>query len=81
MQLLIDEVSRNLVGAYLRKLREPRFSYRMHVMELVEDSKALYKISQPKSRIIHVQMIDLSEPEADMTLEAPTVGFVGVCSD
>lgn len=76
MQLLVDETSRDLVGAYLRKLREPQLNYRQHVMELVEDSKVLYKISQQPNttgHVIHVQMIDLTEPEQDMKLQTPTV--------
>lgn len=83
MQLLIDEDSRDLVGAYLRKLREPNFNYRLHVMELVDDTKVLYKISQqpPKDRhIIHVQMIDLTEPEPATKLQTPTVGLQTVGS-
>lgn len=74
LQLLIEESSLDVLGAYERKLGEPEMNYREHVLQLVEDSKVLYKLSQQHpEHVIHVQMIDLAEPEPDLTLRDPTV--------
>jgi hypothetical protein len=74
LQLLIEESSLYVLGAYERKLCEPGMAYREHVLELVDDSKALYKLSHQAARnVIRVQMIDLAEPEPDLKLQDPSV--------
>lgn len=74
LQLLIEESSLDVLGAYERKLCEPGMAYREHVLELVDDSKALYKLSHQTARnVIRVQMIDLAEPEPDLKLQDPSV--------